>query len=91
MISFSVQYIDDALAVLRRVNAELQNCFDIIDKSAAKRLENTLLTERGKDSIELDERWLYVISDALNLFDKNEGDEYKALRQYIRELRGYKE
>ena len=42
-----------------------------------------------KRSIELDERWLYVIGDALNLLDENESDEYKALQKYIRELRGY--
>lgn len=89
MISFSVKYKDDALAVLQRVNAELQNCFDFIDKSAAKRLEETILADSEEKSVELDERWLYVISEALNLLDKNESDEYMALRKYIRELRGY--
>ncbi len=92
MISFSVQYKDDALAVLQRVNTELQNCFDIIDKSVARRLEDTILTGlEEKESIELDERWLYVISKALNLIDKNESDEYIELQKYIRELRGYKD
>ena len=91
MIFFSIQYKDAALAVLQRVNAELQNCFDFIDKTAAKRLEETILAESEEKSVELDERWLYVISDALNLLDKNESNEYIALRKYICELRGYKD
>lgn len=89
MINFSLEYKSDALAVLKAISDELEYCFDFIDHKASERMENTLSNiPVDKKTVPLDERWFYIISNAINLLDEQESTKYDSLKQYIHKLNG---
>ena len=88
MTTFSVEYIDAALSVIKKAEEELQSCFDIIDKGALTRLRDSIVESNADNSIMVDERWLYIISEIINLLPNEDADKYADLQAYTRKLRG---
>ena len=89
MVQFPEKYKAEVLAVLRIVGGEFQNCFDYIDRQAAKRMEDSLASCSPQEGfIALDERWFYIISNAINLLDDKNASQYRELQEYIRKLKG---